>query len=79
MSQIYAKDHQDLFKGLIFTGSGLLNDKRKILDDGSSEFVINIPSLTLSGTKDGLFRITRGAVSYWHQVTNITPKQKGLH
>lgn len=79
MSQIYIKDKPEMFKGVIFTGSGLLANTRAILDDGTTEFSIKTPSLTLGGTKDGLFRITRGAVSYWHQITNISPKQAGLH
>lgn len=79
ISQDYLEKHQDEFKGLILTGSGLLNSKRKILDDGTSEFSIKTPSLTIGATKDGLFRITRGAVSYWHQIKNINEEQKGLH
>ena len=79
MAQIYIKDKPDMFKGVVFTGSGLLANTRTILDDGTTEFSFKTPSLTLSGTKDGLFRITRGAVSYWHQITNISTKQAGLH
>ena len=66
MSQQYVASNQDMFKGLILTGSGLLNDTRKILDDGTTEFSIKTPSLTIGGSKDGLFRVSRGALSYYH-------------
>ena len=33
----------------------------------------------LAGTKDGLYRISRNAESYWHQVKNIDSKEKGRY
>lgn len=79
MSQKYVAGNQEMFKGLILTGSGLLNDTRTIQEDGTTLFSINTPTLTIGGSKDGLYRVTRGAVSYYHQQVNISPKQAGLH
>lgn len=36
-----------------------------------------IPTLTIAGTKDGLYRITRAAEGYFHSYENIDPSQKG--
>lgn len=35
------------------------------------------PTLSLAGTTDGLYRISRNAEAYFHQVININPAQKG--
>jgi hypothetical protein len=35
--------------------------------------------LTLSGTKDGLMRVTRSAEAYWHGMTNVQSSQAGKY
>jgi hypothetical protein len=59
-------------------GGSLKRDKRHN-DNSTGETVVDhqVPTMTLSGTKDGLFRITRGAESYFHLVQNIQPSQNG--
>ena len=47
-------------------GSDLLRTERKINNDGKTEIDFPVPTLSISGTKDGLFRITRVAESYYH-------------
>jgi len=32
-----------------------------------------IPTLSIHGTKDGLYRISRSAEGFYHQVENIAP------
>jgi expansin (peptidoglycan-binding protein) len=36
-----------------------------------------VPTLTLAGTKDGLYRISRNSESYWHHVQNVDRKYAG--
>lgn len=48
-------------------------------ETGQSEINVPIPSMTIAGDKDGLYRITRNALGYWHQVMNINPEQKGKY
>ena len=76
MSQIYTKGKNDWIKGQILMGSVLLRDKRKINEDGETQFDYDVPTLTLNGELDGLLRISRGAESYYHQVLNIKEDQK---
>ena len=77
MTQIYTKLKPHAAKGQILMGSVLNQDKRSINKQGETEINTSIPTLTLAGEKDGLLRITRGAVSYYHEEQNITPSQKG--
>lgn len=57
-------------------GSGLLRDKRHNDNStGHTVFDYKLPTLVFAGSKDGLYRITRNAESYWHQVMNIDPSQ----
>ena len=57
---------------------GCLQKKDRHNDNSTGLSVIDfpIPTLTLGGTKDGLFRITRNAEGYFHQVMNVRPDQK---
>lgn len=55
-------------------GSGLLRDHRSNNNDtGLTEIAYNVPTISLIGTKDGLFRVTRAAENYFHQFLNINP------
>ena len=80
MTQDYLSkaDNVDKFKGQILMSSTLTRDRRHIQKDGSTLYDYFVPTLTLGGTRDGLFRVTRVAESYWHQVKNITPLQENL-
>lgn len=42
---------------------------------GNSVMTMNIPTLVLAGSRDGLYRISRNAESYFHMVANIEKKQ----
>lgn len=66
------------FKGQILMSSALLRSTHSIQDDGTTLFDYSTPTLTLSGSKDGLMRVTRIAESYFHQEVNITDDQAGL-
>jgi len=48
-------------------------------DTGLTSFDNLVPTMSILGTKDGLYRISRGAESYWHGVVNIVPEQKGRY
>lgn len=71
MSQKYAASNSDTIKGSILMGSVLLRSYHSINDDGSTKWDYEVPTLTLSGTKDGLLRVSRVAEAFWHQYTNI--------
>lgn len=77
MSQKYVKGKTN-FKGQILMGSVVLRADRSLNDQGESEFSQTVPTLTISGTKDGLLRVSRAAESYWHQYTNIKSDQAGM-
>lgn len=77
MTQNYAKGRTDI-KGQILMGSVMLRDKRSINDQGETDFNYTIPTLTITGTKDGLLRVSRAAESYWHQYNNIKSDQAGF-
>ena len=70
MSQIYLKKNS-AFKALVLLGSGILRSSRSIDQDGKTRIDFLTPTLTIGGTKDGLFRITRVAEAYLHQNINI--------
>lgn len=80
MTQDYMSkaDNVDKFKGQILMSSALMRDRRSIQEDGTTLFDYFVPTLTLGGTRDGLFRVTRIAESFWHQERNITPSQQNL-
>ena len=59
-------------------GSGLLRNKHELNDDGTTKWNFDVPTLTLNGTKDGLFRVTRVAEAWWHQYENIQASQKDM-
>jgi len=59
-------------------GSSVLRSNREIKSDGSTNFKFNLPVLTIGGTKDGLFRITRVAESYFHGSMNVNINQKDM-
>jgi hypothetical protein len=67
MTGDYIKKNPKEFKGSIMMGGGIMfhyisNNN----DTGLSEINVPIPSMTIAGDKDGLYRITRNALGYWH-------------
>jgi len=81
MIQNYTIKHVDMFQGQILMGGSLLRDTRSYdFITGKTQFAANvIPTLTLAGTKDGMYRISRNAETYFHNVKNIIPEQAGRH
>ena len=61
MSQIYLKNHNE-FSGLMLMGIVLLRNTRSIPATGTTLYNFKTPILTMQGTKDGLLRVSRGAV-----------------
>ena len=61
-------------------GSGLDREHRSNNNEtGLTEFNYEVPTLSICGTKDGLFRVTRAAENYFHQFLNIDPSQAGKY
>jgi len=54
-------------------GSVLLRTTRAIESNGKTKFNFELPVLTITGTKDGLMRVTRAAESFWHSNVNVDP------
>ena len=55
-------------------GGGLTREKYVNNNStGLTEILNMIPSMSIGGTKDGQYRISRGAEGYYHQVENIDP------
>lgn len=58
-------------------GGGILRNHRSNNNDtGLTHFEVVIPTMTIAGTKDGLYRVTRAAEGYWHGHMNIEADQK---
>jgi len=78
VAQHWIQDHADEFKGQIYMGGGVLRGFRNNNNDtGLTHFDTVVPTLTISATKDGLYRVTRAAEGYWHGVENVEVDQKG--
>ena len=76
LGTVFTQDHvlknSDKFAGQILMGGGLLRTHRSNNNDtGLTHFDYPVPTLTISGTKDGLYRVTRAAEGYFHQFLNI--------
>jgi len=76
MAQKYVAKNADI-KGLVLMGSVILRNNHKLNEEGLSHFNYTVPTLTISGVKDGLLRISRAAEGYYHQVENVDPSQAG--
>jgi len=77
-AQAYVQSNPSKFAGQILMGGGLLRDVRTNNNDtGLTEINYDVPTLTIAGTKDGLYRVTRAAEGYFHQFLNIQPSQAG--
>jgi len=76
MSQDWVqKDGGKNIKGLAIMGSTLVSKHRSINKSGKTEWDTKVPTIQINGLKDGLFRITRGAATFWHQENNIDSAQ----
>ena len=79
-SQTYVQSNPDKFDGLVLMGGGLLRGVRTNNNEtGLTEINYDVPTLTIAGTKDGLYRVTRAAEGYFHQFLNIQPSQAGKY
>ena len=77
--QSFLEKNPDAFEASIMMGGGLTREKY-VNDNSTGLTVINhTPSLSIFGSKDGLYRISRAAEAYYHQVENIDPKYKNKH
>lgn len=59
-------------------GAGIQRKYRELNEEGNTHWTVDVPTLTIAGTKDGLYRITRVAEAWWHQYANIEKDQEGL-
>ena len=75
MSQGYTKTHGDTIKAQVLMGSVLTRDNRSIASDGHTVFDYDVPTLSITGSKDGLMRMSRAAESFWHSNINVTKAQ----
>lgn len=78
MAQDYVNGKSDQFSGLTLMGSVIERKHRAINDDGTTKFNFDVPTLTLSGEKDGLMRVTRGIEALWHAENNVEKDQEGM-
>jgi len=60
-------------------GGGLLRDNYVNNNATGLTEITTTPSLSIFGTKDGLYRISRSAEAYFHQVENIAPAMKNKY
>ena len=61
-------------------GGGILRTHRSNNNDtGLTHFDYPVPTLTICGTKDGLYRVTRAAEGYFHQFLNIEKSEAGKY
>ena len=68
--QDYAASRAGEYAGVVLMGAGLL---RKYVNGTATQFPL--PTLTMSGTLDGLYRVTRQSESYYHYVQHPPPGQ----
>ena len=74
---IFNNTKTSIFKGQMMMGGSLARKYRQNNNaTGLTEWHYPVPTLVLAGEKDGLYRISRNAESYWHQVKNIDAKEK---
>lgn len=66
MLQDWTYSNHEQVSAQLLTGSTLLRKYR----NGTAADTYPVPTLMMSGTLDGLFRVTRQAESYYHYVTN---------
>ena len=72
--------HPEEYEGQILMGGSFARDKRH--NDNSTGLTVvdhPVPSLIIAGTKDGLYRVSRNAETYYHHVANINPAQAGKY
>ena len=59
---------------LVLMGAGLARKYR----NGTASYTYPVPTLTLDGTLDGLYRVTRQAESYYHQILHAKDKENAF-
>jgi len=78
MSQSYTETHADTIKAQVLMGSVLTREKHSINTDGTTQINYEVPTMAVTGSKDGLMRISRVAESYWHSNININAAQSQI-
>lgn len=80
MVQNYTFKNSGDIKGHVLMGGSLMRDKRTNNNStGETHIDHPVPTLTIAGTRDGLYRITRNAEAYFHHVKNVNGNQRGLY
>lgn len=75
-TQNYTIKHASDFKGQMMMGGSLIRSMYVNNNNtGETEMINNVPTLVLAGSRDGLYRISRNAETYYHLVHNINKKQ----
>jgi pimeloyl-ACP methyl ester carboxylesterase len=75
-TQAYVLKNPNVFTAQIMMGGGITREKYVNNNSTGLTEINMIPTLSIHGTKDGLYRISRSAEGYYHQVENIAPKYK---
>lgn len=78
MAQGYTESHADTIKAQVLMGSVLTREKHSINADGTTQINYDTPTMAVTGSKDGLMRISRVAESYWHSNININAAQSQI-
>jgi len=71
MAQGYTESNTETIKAQVLMGSVLTREKHTINEDGTTQMNYGVPTMAVTGSKDGLMRISRAAESYWHGNVNI--------
>ena len=78
-TQNFLKKNPDAFEGHMMMGGGITRDNY-VNNNATGLTEINlVPSVSIFGSKDGLYRISRAAEAYFHQVENIAPAMKNRY
>jgi hypothetical protein len=59
VAQGYTATNAGTVKAQVLMGAGLSASSKQINADGTSQVLYPVPTLTVGGTKDGLYRISR--------------------
>lgn len=78
MAQGYTENNAETIRAQVLMGSVLTREKHTINDDGTTQMNYGVPTMAVTGSKDGLMRISRAAESFWHSNININSLQSEL-
>jgi hypothetical protein len=78
-TQEFLMKNPDAFEAHMMMGGGLTREKYVNNNDTGLTEINTVPSLSIHGSKDGLYRISRSAEAFYHQVENIAPVFKNKY